>query len=558
MRMIALILFMLSAGCATTPDAASFDAVGGSPRAEGYTHYLAGVYYQRNGRIEDAAREYRKASDLLPDSLSLHIRLIQFFIDIQDFENAEVMCKRMLDKVPNDASLWIILATLYQQQGNNEGAADAIAKAVEFKPDSLEDFEGLLRVLDAANDRITTIDLLQKLTELIPTSPQLYLRLGISLARIGNQKEAQQALERALELDPSLVQARSILGLVYLEQDKNAEAAEQFRLYLEKTPTEDSTREYLAGALARTHQYADATSEVQRISSEGEMTTERTLGLMYLLIRSGKLDQAKALVPPNDAPIIGTLFRAIARKAAGDAYRPLLDSLDQVEGDLDTECTQYLNAMLSMFGDQDMGDYLLAEFKAMRDEGVRSRTLNIVEARILMGLERDPQAAEVLEATLRDYGPDKWIHFYLGTVYEAMDRFKDSEKHLKECLKIDPADTETMNNLAYMYAEHGVKLDEAERLLKNALKTNPNSGYYLDSLGWVYYQKGKADLAVEYIRRAILAMDRDDAVLRDHLGDAYLLKGDVDKALGEWRRARRLDPSLEGVQEKIDKRTKDN
>ncbi|MCL4692614.1 MAG: tetratricopeptide repeat protein, partial [Candidatus Hydrogenedentes bacterium] len=75
-------------------------------------------------------------------------------------------------------------------------------------------------------------------------------------------------------------------------------------------------------------------------------------------------------------------------------------------------------------------------------------------------------------------------------------------------------------------------------------------------LGWVYYRKGKADLAIEYIRRAIQAMERDDAILRDHLGDAYMLKGEKEKAIGEWERARRLDPELEGVQEKIDAQRK--
>jgi predicted negative regulator of RcsB-dependent stress response len=47
-------------------------------------------------------------------------------------------------------------------------------------------------------------------------------------------------------------------------------------------------------------------------------------------------------------------------------------------------------------------------------------------------------------------------------------------------------------------------------------------------------------------------METDDAVLRDHLGDAYLLKGDVARAREEWQRARRLDPDLTGIQEKLD------
>jgi tetratricopeptide (TPR) repeat protein len=263
-----------------------------------------------------------------------------------------------------------------------------------------------------------------------------------------------------------------------------------------------------------------------------------------------------AVVPANDTPILGTVFRAIARKAAGEPYRPLLESLDEVEGDLDFECSEYLNGILYLFGKDNAGVFLVDAFTSMRGEYPQSRSLDLIQARALMSMERDAEAAEILEATLTRSDDAKLIHFYLGTVYESLERYRESDRHLRRCLELDPSDAETMNNLGYMYAEQGIKLDEAERLLKKALELSPENGFYLDSLGWIYYKKGKADLAIEYIRRAILAMERDDAILRDHLGDAYLLNGETGKAVREWERARRLDPELEGVQEKIDAQRK--
>ena len=552
MRVFTLLLLALSLGCATTPNAQPFDARGASPEAQGYAHYLAGVYYQRNGRDEEAAKEFRKASDLLPESPTLNIRLVQFYIDVQDFENAEVMCRRVLEQAPNDASLWIILATLYQQQQKHEDAANALEKAMQLKPQSLEDFEGLLRVGELSNDRITTIDVLRKLAELVPDSPIVHLRLGVSLARTENGADAKVELERALELDPSLMEARSFLGMVYLDEDENEAAAEQFRLYLEQLPDQDGTRELLAGALARMGNYADALAQIQQILDRGEPNPINHLERTYLLIRAGRLEEAADAVPANETPLLGTVFRALARKAAGKAFEPLIESLDQAEGDLDAECSDFLNAMIYLFGNKDMGDYLVDSLTSLRNTSPASRTLSLIQARTFMSLEMNAEAAEVLESILQKEEPDKWVHFYLGTVYETLDRFDECEEHLKACIDMDSTDSEAMNNLAYMYAEQGKKLGEAEQLLKKALEIAPDNGYYLDSLGWVYYRKGDADLAIEYIRRAILAMDRDDAVLRDHLGDAYLLNGDVSKALGEWSRARRLDPTIEGVQEKID------
>ncbi len=551
MRLMTTIVLAISAGCATAPSAEQFSNNSVSREAEGYNHYLAGVLYQRNGQFDQAAQEFRKASDLLPDSTLLNIRLVQFYIDVQDYENAEIMCKRVLKRVPDDASLWIILATLYQQEDKHEAAAEAIEKAMALKPQTLEDFEGLLRVGELANDRITTIDVLRKLSELIPDSAEVYLRLGMSLARIDNGEDAQAALEKALKLDPSMVQARSLLGIVYLEEDKNEEAAEQFRLYLDKMPEDDGSREFLAGALARMGQYGDADSEINTIVKNGHPEPIQYLEQVYLLIRADRAEEATAVVPTNDTPILGTVFRALARRAAGKPYRPLLESLDGAEGDLDFECTEYLNGLLYLFGQENAGGYLIDALTAMRTE-VPSRTLDLVQARALMSMDRDRDAADILETVGAQAEDDKLVHYYLGTVYESLDQYRDADREMRRCLAIDPSDAETMNNLAYMYAEQGIKLDEAERLLKKALELSPDNGFYLDSLGWVYFKKGKADLAIEYIRRAILAMNRDDAVLRDHLGDAYMLKGDAKKAVGEWDRARRLDPSLEGVQDKID------
>ena len=114
---------------------------------------------------------------------------------------------------------------------------------------------------------------------------------------------------------------------------------------------------------------------------------------------------------------------------------------------------------------------------------------------------------------------------------------------------------DVINFLGYYIADKNMKLDEAEDLVERALELDPENGYYLDSLGWVYYRQGNGEDAVDYIERALLNMPSDDAILRDHLGDAYLMVGDSDRAVQQWRRARRLDPELEGVVEKINQYT---
>lgn len=100
------------------------------------------------------------------------------------------------------------------------------------------------------------------------------------------------------------------------------------------------------------------------------------------------------------------------------------------------------------------------------------------------------------------------------------------------------------NGLAWMWAEEGIKLDEAEKMAKEALKLNPESAYILDTLGWVYYKQKKYKQAEEKLAKA--AEIENLPIILDHLGDALLAQGKKKKARKQWEDALRdcNDPDL--------------
>lgn len=51
----------------------------------------------------------------------------------------------------------------------------------------------------------------------MPSEPRVWYRLGNALAREGALRQAQDALEQALERDPGLAEARHNLGLVHMQ-----------------------------------------------------------------------------------------------------------------------------------------------------------------------------------------------------------------------------------------------------------------------------------------------------------------------------------------------------
>ena len=553
MRIVSISLVVCAlAGCATSRAPEDENAPrASSARANAINHYLVGVVHQRNGRFEEAIAEFRKASDFSPADVRLLKKLIRSYTLIHDFENAWLMCKRAVQIEPGDPVLWFALGQVNRNLERYDEATAAFQKAISLNPGSALGYEELIRAEEESNDLVASIDIYEKLLELHPEAAPLRVRLAINLARINETDAAIAHLEKALELKPELARPNYILGILYLDKKRNEEAIACFERCLATDSADAGARGNLAAALVRTGRLEEALPHLEKLCSSAEGEPKHPLQYAYVLMLAERYADAAEVVPPDEAPIFGTLLRALARRGQGEPYLPLLRTLDAVQGDCDLECSAFLSDLLFISDGSAHEDFFTRTMEAVRGEEVRSKRLDAIHARALMLQERDPEAEAILLKALDEFGADKWLHYYLAGIYEEAGDLVRTEQHLKACLDLDPDDPEVMNFLGYFYADHGMKLDEAEKLLLRALEADPESGFYLDSLGWVYYRQGKAGLAVEYIRRAILRMENDDAILRDHLGDAYLLNGEREKALGEWQRALRLDPELEGVQEKI-------
>ena len=147
---------------------------------------------------------------------------------------------------------------------------------------------------------------------------------------------------------------------------------------------------------------------------------------------------------------------------------------------------------------------------------------------------------------------NKELRFQLGVTFEKQGRFDQAVAEFRRVITLDPKHAEAYNYVGYMFAEKGVRLDEAERLIQKALELEPNNGYYIDSLGWAYYQQGRYVDAVRELRRAVeLTRDKADPVIFDHLGDAYLRAGDEPAALAAWEKSLELDPANDSVRQKV-------
>jgi len=113
----------------------------------------------------------------------------------------------------------------------------------------------------------------------------------------------------------------------------------------------------------------------------------------------------------------------------------------------------------------------------------------------------------------------------------------EAERVLEELYAEMPDDPGVNNDLGYLYADHGKKLEQALEMIELAVEAEPDNRAYLDSLGWVLYRLERYEEALEPLEKANSDPDFRDATLLEHLGDVYKALDRNEEALEMWQKA---------------------
>ncbi len=90
-----------------------------------------------------------------------------------------------------------------------------------------------------------------------------------------------------------------------------------------------------------------------------------------------------------------------------------------------------------------------------------------------------------------------------GREEDAQRLFEAAYQLFKVSLEQAPQEAEPMNNLAWLCARAGRRLDEALRLASRAVELEPDNAAYLDTLAEVHFARGEAARAVELEQQAL-------------------------------------------------------
>ena len=146
----------------------------------------------------------------------------------------------------------------------------------------------------------------------------------------------------------------------------------------------------------------------------------------------------------------------------------------------------------------------------------------------------------------------KIIRYTLSGIYVELKQIDKAADELKVLLKKAPDNATFKNDLGFIWADHGMNLDESEKLVREAIeldrknrkkledltpeedKDNPA---YVDSLGWVLYKKKNYAEAKKYLLEATESKEGQHIEILDHLADVYMALGEKADAVKVWEKA---------------------
>jgi len=154
-----------------------------------------------------------------------------------------------------------------------------------------------------------------------------------------------------------------------------------------------------------------------------------------------------------------------------------------------------------------------------------------------------------IASTVKISPKDPGLLYTYAMSAEKVGRIDVMEKTLRDILRKNPNDVNSLNALGYSLADRNVKLPEAFALISKAHQLSPKDGFILDSLGWVNFRLGKNELALEQLQQAFAI--KPEADIAAHTGEVLWTMNRRSEAEEMWRQGQKLDANNPTLKETL-------
>ena len=162
-----------------------------------------------------------------------NVMLADYYLKLQDYANAEKFYLRGLKKDGNMNYALLNLSVVYNLQGKNQQALQALQNAVKNDPKNERVYYNMALLYNEMNNIPAAEKAFAKAVELKSENPKVYYNYGLLLNQNKKFKVAESVLLKGITLNPSNAELYYALTFVYI-QTNNRSKAQQSALKLKQ------------------------------------------------------------------------------------------------------------------------------------------------------------------------------------------------------------------------------------------------------------------------------------------------------------------------------------
>jgi serine/threonine protein kinase/Tfp pilus assembly protein PilF len=427
-------------------------------------HFIEGQNFHVAGDLDSAIREYQTAIEQGIEDYNVYFSLAEAYNGAGRLEEALEIIDRVVRLAPEEAWVHESAGWFYKSIGYNYEAIARFENALELNPDGTHIIEGLAESYTAVGEYAKAEEILgQSAKPEFKEDPNALAEQGWEFLENYQFLEAEEAFQKAVDINPGLVDAWEGLADVYWYQGEYEFAIEALNTAITFNEEYAPLHVKLGWLYWEIWELDQAEAAFNKARFLNPSLDDAWLGLTEVLWERGDLDSA--------IEVIETAIKT----------NPDHEALYEQAGSLYWDNNEIDKAM----------DKLEEAIKIAPDMTYAYQTLSD----IWYELGDNTQAIGSLERAL-DANPNRPdVHESLGYLFIELGQYENAISSFNQAIRMDPENGWTYLGLAYAYQD-AARWEEAAETLENAERNSFDDPYLLENIGWQYIEMGDCERAL--------------------------------------------------------------
>lgn len=448
--------------------------------------------------------QMKKAVDLYPDNYWYKDQLVKLYFNNKQTAEAQATLEQMAMQFPEKEDVLMMLLDLYASNHDYDNEIKTIEK-VEVKEGKSEQLSiEKFRIYLQKKDEKSAFREMKALADEYPNDLRYQVLIGDLYLDQNKPAEAIKIYNSVSEKEPDNINLALSMLSYYEKQGQDSLYEKQLERLVTHPKLDDDNRLQLVGSLVvQNMQNGTDSTRIYRIFDKAMSLPQKDTRMCELYARY--MVGHKAPV----AQIKPVLYKMLELDPESDLARNQLLSYAIEEGDT-TSIIRLCKPAVDYSSDNPVYYYYLGFAYYQTD------SVNAAIDTFRKGLEKNrAQKSEDTQITAN-------IYLLLGDLYHKIGKADKCFEAYDSCLIYRSDDALVLNNYAYYLSLQKKDLQRAEQMSRRSLELEPDNATYLDTLAWILYMqkrydeaKTEMDKAVEILGNEINSDDNDS--IRDHV-----------------------------------------